>query len=121
MRERSVKRKAEEWRKYRSDTTAGATSLVTQTARKYPKISTDAARKRKQRGPEGLTGCLSHLAFGARSMPALCSHPWCVQFWFPLLILAPEALQRPPERLPGFWPLPDFSLCPPCASSAAHG
>lgn len=77
MRVRSVKRTAKEESKCRSNTAAGAISLVTQVARKYLKISTDAARKRKQK--EG-TYPVCSLALSAS---------WASLAAFPTLLLAP--------------------------------
>lgn len=65
MRASSVKRKAEEWRKHRSNTTAGATSPVAQTVRKYLKISTDITRKRKRRDSVYLVCSLALSVLGA--------------------------------------------------------
>lgn len=73
----SVKRKAE-WRKHWSNTTAGSTSPVMQTVRKYLNLSADVARKRKQ------------------DLDCIWIAAWhCQPHWLcPTLILAAGACQR---------------------------
>lgn len=112
-------------------TTAGATSPVAQTVRKYLKISTDITRKKKQ------TLCIWFAAWHRQSWgPRWLFVPPC--FWqqeharalFPCLMcavlvpapcLSSQSIAKTTWVSPGFWPVPDFSICLPCSSSDAHG